>query len=58
MLMSIGISAQTFTLKSKDLGGQFKAKQYATEGDFLSRYSNIFLPLVSLATFVLGISLK
>ncbi len=35
-----------------------KAKQYATEGDFLSRYSNIFLPLVSLATFVLGISLK
>lgn len=29
MLMSIGISAQTFTLKSKDLGGQFKAKQYA-----------------------------
>lgn len=30
LLMSMGISAQTFTLKSKDLGGQFKAKQFAS----------------------------
>lgn len=33
-----------------------KAKQYATQGDFLSRYAPIFYPLVSLATFVLGLS--
>ncbi len=32
-----------------------KAKQYATQGDFLSRYSPVFLPVVSLATFVLSI---
>lgn len=35
-----------------------KAKQYATQGDFLSRYSPIFFPLVTLATFVLGLSIK
>src|SRR5688572_4341251 len=29
LLFSISLSAQTFTLKSKELGGQFKAKQYA-----------------------------
>lgn len=32
-----------------------KAKQYATQGDFLSRYSPVFLPVVSLATFILSI---
>ncbi len=35
-----------------------KAKQYATQGDFLSRYSSILFPLVTLATFVLGLSIK
>lgn len=35
-----------------------KAKQYATQGDFLSRYAPIFYPLVSLATFVLGLSVR
>lgn len=32
-----------------------KAKEYATQGDFLNRYSNILLPFVTLATFVVGI---
>ncbi len=31
-----------------------KAKQYATQGDFVQRYSAIFFPLVSLVTFFLG----
>jgi len=31
-----------------------KAKQYATQGDFLSRYSPLLFPLVSLLTFFLG----
>ena len=34
-----------------------KAKQYATQGDFLQRYSGILIPLVSLITFVLGTTL-
>ena len=34
-----------------------KAKQYATQGDFLSRYSQAFVPVISLLTFVLGIVL-
>ncbi|MBK7872918.1 MAG: polysaccharide biosynthesis/export family protein [Saprospiraceae bacterium] len=35
-----------------------KAKQYATQGDFLQRYSNIIYPLVTLVTFIVGISIK
>lgn len=35
-----------------------KAKQYATSGDFLSRYSNVFFPFVTLLTFFLGVALK
>ncbi len=31
-----------------------KAKKYATSGDFLTRYSVVIFPLVSLATFILG----
>ncbi|MEZ5044610.1 MAG: polysaccharide biosynthesis/export family protein [Saprospiraceae bacterium] len=31
-----------------------KAKQYATQGDFISRYSNVFFPVVTLLTFLLG----
>ena len=31
-----------------------KAKQYATEGDFIERYSRVLLPLVSLLTFFIG----
>ena len=34
-----------------------KAKEYATQGDFLNRYQAIVLPIVTLATFVLGIAL-
>lgn len=33
-----------------------KAKQFATQGDFLNRYSPVILPLVTLATFFIGIS--
>lgn len=35
-----------------------KAKQYATQGDFLQRYSGILFPLVSLLTFVLGTTIN
>lgn len=35
-----------------------KAKEYATQGDFLNRYSNILFPVVTLATFVLGIAIS
>jgi len=31
-----------------------KAKQYATQGDFLQRYSIVFVPIVSLLTFAVG----
>jgi len=31
-----------------------KARQYATQGDFASRYAQLFFPLVSLLTFFLG----
>lgn len=31
-----------------------KAKKYATQGDFISRYSGILFPLVTLVTFFLG----
>jgi len=31
-----------------------EAKKYATQGDFLQRYSMIFIPLVSISTFILG----
>ena len=31
-----------------------KAKQYATQGDFLQRYSFVIFPAISLLTFVLG----
>ncbi len=31
-----------------------KAKQYATEGDFLERYSTVLFPIVTLLTFFLG----
>lgn len=31
-----------------------KARQYATEGDFIERYSRVLLPLVSLLTFFIG----
>lgn len=33
-----------------------KAKQYAIQGDFLNRYSPVILPLVTLATFFIGIA--
>lgn len=33
-----------------------KAKEYATQGDFLNRYSNVFFPIVTLATFVIGLA--
>jgi len=32
-----------------------KAKQYATQGDFLSRYSQGLIPVISIITFVVGI---
>ncbi|MCB9322287.1 MAG: polysaccharide biosynthesis/export family protein [Lewinellaceae bacterium] len=35
-----------------------RAKQYATQGDFLQRYSGILIPMVSLLTFVLGTTLS
>ena len=35
-----------------------KAKQYATQGDFFQRYSGIFFPVVSLITFIAGLSIK
>ncbi|MCB0527045.1 MAG: polysaccharide biosynthesis/export family protein [Lewinellaceae bacterium] len=49
-----------FYLKPNDIVyvEPLKAKQYATQGDFLSRYSPIFFPLVTLATFVLGLSVR
>lgn len=31
-----------------------KAKQYATQGDFLSRYGTAMIPIVGLLTFILG----
>jgi len=31
-----------------------KAKQYATEGDFIERYSRVLIPVVSLLTFFIG----
>lgn len=34
-----------------------RAKQYATQGDFLQRYSSLIIPAVSLLTFVLGATL-
>ena len=34
-----------------------KAKQYATQGDFASRYAPLLFPIVSLLTFFLGRSL-
>jgi polysaccharide export outer membrane protein len=33
-----------------------KAKQYAIQGDWLNRYSPVILPLVTLATFFIGIA--
>jgi polysaccharide export outer membrane protein len=33
-----------------------KAKQYAIQGDFLNRYSPVILPIVTLATFFIGIA--
>ena len=35
-----------------------KARQYATEGDVVERYSKVFLPVVSLLTFLIGIGLR
>lgn len=32
-----------------------KAKQYATQGDFVQRYSTLLWPIISLATFTIGI---
>jgi polysaccharide export outer membrane protein len=34
-----------------------KAKEYATQGDFWSRYANAMFPIVSLVTFVIGIAI-
>ncbi|MCW5921936.1 MAG: polysaccharide biosynthesis/export family protein [Saprospiraceae bacterium] len=34
-----------------------KAKEFATQGDFWSRYANAMFPIVSLVTFVLGIAI-
>ena len=31
-----------------------KAKQYATQGDFFQRYSSVFVPVVSIVTFLVG----
>lgn len=45
-----------FYLQPNDLVyvAPLKAKKYATQGDFIERYSSILFPLVSLLTFVLG----
>lgn len=45
-----------FYLQPNDLVyvSPLKAKQYATQGDFISRYSSILFPLVTLVTFFLG----
>ncbi len=32
-----------------------KARQYATQGDFLQRYAGVLFPLVSLSTFLIGL---
>ncbi|MCB0621330.1 MAG: polysaccharide biosynthesis/export family protein [Saprospiraceae bacterium] len=32
-----------------------KAKQYATRGDFLDRYSRLLVPVISLGTFIVGL---
>jgi polysaccharide export outer membrane protein len=34
-----------------------EAKKYATQGDFLNRYSGVFFPLVTLLTFAIGIAI-
>lgn len=34
-----------------------EAKKYATQGDFLNRYSGVFFPLVTLITFAIGIAI-
>ncbi len=49
-----------FYLKPNDLVyvEPLKAKQYATQGDFLQRYSNVFFPVVTLITFLAGLSIK
>jgi polysaccharide biosynthesis/export protein len=49
-----------FYLKPNDIVyvEPLKAKQYATQGDFLSRYASIFFPAVSLLTFALGLAIK
>lgn len=45
-----------FYLQPNDLVyvAPLKAKKYATQGDFIERYSGILFPLVSLLTFFLG----
>lgn len=35
-----------------------KAKQYATQGDFIQRYSGVLFPIVTLLTFFLGTTLN
>lgn len=35
-----------------------KAKQFATQGDFISRYSGVLVPVVTLFTFLIGLSLN
>jgi len=53
-------SSPYFYLKPNDIVyvEPLKAKEYATQGDFLSRYSNVFFPIVTLLTFVLGLSIN
>lgn len=35
-----------------------RARQYATQGDFLQRYSGVLLPIVSLLTFGIGLAIR
>lgn len=53
-------SSPYFYLKPNDIVyvEPLKAKEYATQGDFLSRYSNVFFTAVTLLTFVIGLSLN
>lgn len=53
-------SSPYFYLKPNDIVyvEPLKAKEYATQGDFLSRYSPVFFPLVTLVTFLLGLSIR
>ena len=49
-------NSQYFYLKPNDIlyVSPLKAKKYATSGDFFQRYASIFIPFVTILTFLIG----